>query len=99
MVQPPLHLPVCQFTLPSSHMGSDPMSATITIRDETLSGEPLHEWVLELLSERLIVRELIRSRVYQEVQDHNVSKAQTFRGLVKPEGAEAALNDPRARRP
>jgi hypothetical protein len=74
------------------------MSATVTVRDETLSGEPLHEWVLELLSERVTVRELVRSRVYQEVQDHNARRAQTFRGLVKPEGAEAALNDPRARK-
>jgi len=71
------------------------MSA-VTVRDESLSGEPLHEWVLELLSERVTVRELIRSRVYQEVQDHNARRAQTFRGLVRPEGQEAALNGPRA---
>ena len=41
---------------------------------------------------------MIRSRVYQEVQDHNARRAQTFRGLVKPEGAEAALNDPALQR-
>jgi hypothetical protein len=54
--------------------------------------------VLELLSERVTVRELIRSRVYQEVQDHNARRAQTFRGLVRPEGQEAALSGPRATR-
>jgi hypothetical protein len=73
------------------------MSATVTVLDQTLSGEPLHEWALELLSERLTIRELIRGRVYQEVRDHNARKSLSFRGLVRPEGAEAALNDPRAR--
>ena len=72
------------------------MPATVTVRDETLSGEPLHEWALELLAERVTVRELIRSRVYQEVQDHNARKALSFRGLVKPEGAEAELRNQEA---
>lgn len=47
------------------------MSATLTIRDENLAGQSLREWKLEVLTERLTIRELIRSRVYQEVQDYN----------------------------
>jgi hypothetical protein len=75
------------------------MSATITIRDETLSGESIHEFELELLTERLTVRELIRSRVYQEVQDFNTRRAQVFQGLVQPDEAEATLNGYALRRP
>ena len=35
---------------------------------------------LELLTERLSVRELIRSRVFQEVKDYNARKPEFFRG-------------------
>src|SRR5262245_28501777 len=68
------------------------MSATLTIRDETLGGESLAEWALDVLTERITVRELIRSRIYQEVQDYNRSQPGVFRGLIQPEGAEKALN-------
>jgi hypothetical protein len=73
------------------------MPATLTIRDEALSGEPLHEWVLEVLTERLTIRELFRSRVYQEVQDYNRRRGEQFVGLVPPdEPTEATLNRPKA---
>jgi hypothetical protein len=49
---------------------------------------------VEFPAERLTVRELIRERVYQEVQDHNRRGASApFRGLVRPE-AERVLNGP-----
>jgi len=65
---------------------------TITIRDETLTGEPIAEHPLDLLTERVTVRELIRSRVYQEVQDYNRRQPETFQGLVQPTDAEQTLN-------
>lgn len=68
------------------------MSVTLTIRDETVSGQPLHEWALEVLTERISVRELIRSRVYQEVQDYNRSQPDRFRGLIQPSETEQTLN-------
>jgi hypothetical protein len=68
------------------------MSAMLTIRDETLIGEPLHEWALEVAAEKITIRELIRSRVYQEVQDYNVKQGQVYHGLVQPEDAEKTLN-------
>jgi hypothetical protein len=68
------------------------MPATLTIRDETTAGEISHESVLEFLTERITIRELIRSRVYQEVQDYNVKQPQVFRGLVQPSDAEKTLN-------
>ena len=68
------------------------MPTTLTIRDETTSGKITNELTLELLTERISVRELIRSRVYQEVKDYNVRQPEQFRGLVKPTGAEETLN-------
>lgn len=68
------------------------MPATLTIRDETTAGKTLREWKLEVLTERLSVRELIRSRVYQEVQDYNRALPEHFRGLVQPTDAEQTLN-------
>ena len=64
----------------------------LTIRDETASGSVTNELTLDVLSEAITVRELIRSRVYQEVQDYNLRQRQggdpSFRGLVTPGGAE-----------
>jgi hypothetical protein len=75
------------------------MSTTLTIRDESLSGDTLREWALEVTSERMTVRELIRGRVYQEVQDYNVQRGQIFTGLVQPEEAEKTLNGWKLRKP
>ena len=47
---------------------------------------------MEVLTERITVRELIRSRVYQEVQDYNRRQPQEYRGLVQPTDAERTLN-------
>ncbi|MBI3467989.1 MAG: hypothetical protein HY000_33700 [Planctomycetes bacterium] len=68
------------------------MTATLTIRDETTAGQTLGEWALEVLTDRITVRELIRSRVYQEVQDYNLKQPEVFRGLVQPTDAEQTLN-------
>ena len=65
---------------------------TVTVRDETIAGQNIAEHPLELLSERLTVRELIRSRVYQEVQDYNRRRPESFNGLVRPTDAEQTLN-------
>jgi hypothetical protein len=75
------------------------MTGTLTIRDETLGGGPLRSWALEVLTERLTVRELIRSRVYQEVQDYNTRCGDVFHGLVRPEEAEKTLNGWKLKRP
>jgi hypothetical protein len=74
------------------------MPTTLAVRDETPAGGTLHELSLEFLTETITVRELIRSRVYQEVQDYNIKQRMTgpYRGLVQPEGYESALNGPRA---
>jgi hypothetical protein len=74
------------------------MSATLTIRDATLSGETLNEWSLDFLSERITLKELIRGRVYQEVQDHNLRRPPRFQGLIQPADDERALNGPKPAR-
>lgn len=70
------------------------MTATLTIRDETTGGTEQHRFTLDFPTERITVRELIRERVYQEVQDYNREKSGPFRGLVQPTDAEIALNGP-----
>src|SRR5260370_26589036 len=75
------------------------MPTTLLIRDETLGGEAQQGWSLDLLTERISVRELIRSRVYQEVQDYNLKQGQVFHGLVQPEEAEKTLNGWKLKKP
>lgn len=75
------------------------MSTTVSIRDETVAGPSGPDWSLEVLTERITVRELIRSRVYQEVQDFNVKQPERFRGLVQPTEAEMTLNGCQKRTP
>lgn len=74
--------------------------ATITIRDESTGlGHEDRVFTLEMPSESMTVRELIRERVYQEVDDYNraareMAEMPRFQGLVQPESHEAALNEP-----
>ncbi len=73
------------------------MSISVTIRDETMAGHVLCERPLAFPSERITVRELIRERVYQEVDDFNRSQGEpVFRGLIQPTDAERFLNGDRA---
>ena len=69
---------------------------TLQIQDQTVTGQTTHRLTLDILTERITVRELIRSRVYQEVQDYNLRQrtdaATPYRGLVTPSDAERALN-------
>src|SRR5215469_2271029 len=68
------------------------MPTTLTIHDETTSGGKTNTFTLDCLTETLTVRELIRARIYQEVQDYNLKEPEYFRGLVEPTNAEKVLN-------
>ena len=68
------------------------MPAVLTVRDETTAGSESNPFTLEFPTERITVRQLIRERVYQEVQDYNRERSGAFRGLVQPTEAEVALN-------
>jgi hypothetical protein len=68
------------------------MPTSLTIHDETTSGEKTNTFTLACLTETITVQELIRARIYQEVQDYNQKEPEYFRGLVEPTGAERVLN-------
>ncbi len=72
------------------------MPDVITLYDETLWGEKTPALRLSLLSSRITLRELIRRRIYEEVQEHNAAPHLPFRGLVTPTPAERALNGEKA---
>jgi len=68
------------------------MATTLTIHDETTSGQKTNTFMIDCLTERLTVRDLIKARIYQEVQDYNLKQPEYFRGLVEPTQAERVLN-------
>ncbi|MGV3724238.1 MAG: hypothetical protein ACO1SX_25365, partial [Actinomycetota bacterium] len=68
------------------------MAATLTIYDETTAGARSEGLRLDFLTARITVRELIRKRVYEEVQEYNLHEPEYFRGLVQPTDAERVLN-------
>src|SRR3712207_3766540 len=68
------------------------MAATLTIFDQTTSGEKTHSRTLDFPTARITARELIRKRVYEEVQEYNMRDPEYFRGLVQPTDAERVLN-------
>ena len=72
---------------------------TLTVQDETTSGQVLQALELQLAAERLSVRDLIAARVHQEVGEHNARRVLTpFKGLVQPTDEEARLNGRRGPR-
>ena len=85
-------------------MGGPALATTVTVRDETTLGQRTNELTLEFLTERVTVRELIRSRIYQEVTEYNAAQSGYFRGLVQPSapdptaGGTAGDSRPRERR-
>ena len=69
------------------------MSIIVTVNDESTAGEITHSIDLSFLNEEITVRELIRSRVFQEVKDFIAADSgAVWRGLVKPTEAEAVAN-------
>jgi hypothetical protein len=75
------------------------VATTVTVRDETTLGETTGELTLEFLTERVTAREVIRSRVYQEVTEYNARQAGLFHGLVQPRDAERTREGFRLRNP
>ena len=65
---------------------------TIQIWDETIPGKRSHSGPVTLEAGPLTVREMIRSRVQQEVWRYNQSLPELFQGLIQPEASEQVLN-------
>lgn len=78
------------------------MRSIITILDRTsasLRGAPEQTLTLVCPQPYLTVRELLRLRVWQEVENYNQKQGETFTGLVQPGEAERTLNGYKMRRP
>ena len=73
------------------------MGFTLTVRDQT-GARQTSEVTLPDLSDRITLRELIRTRVREEVAKVNAAPEKEFRTLVQPTEAESALNGFRLRR-
>jgi hypothetical protein len=77
------------------------VAVTVTIRDQTGAGRVASETTIEGVSERTTLRDLIATRVRDEVARYNAGPTDLFRGLVMPEGASPAAGGyamPRRRR-
>lgn len=75
------------------------MANRLNIHDTNTLGEDGPVLVLDFLTEHITVRELIRSRVYQEVKDFNTQQPEFFQGLVQPTETERTLNGYKLRKP
>ena len=75
------------------------MANRLNIRDTNTLGDDGPILVLDFLTETITVRELIRSRVYQEVKDFNTQQPEFFKGLVQPTETEQTLNGYKLRKP
>src|SRR3954451_15198503 len=73
-------------------------AVSVTVRDERSPGHASGE--LELtLDQRTTLRDLIRTRVREEVARYNSSPGERFNGLVRPTAAEEVANGYRLREP
>jgi hypothetical protein len=75
----------------------------ITINDETVSGAKSQTLELDITAGTITLRELIASRVEEEVRRYNAQKRETqdppiFHGLVQPSDSEQILNGYRMRK-
>ena len=70
------------------------MLTSLKISDLTTAsiGKPEHTFTVHVSGETITVRELIRTRVFQEVEEYNSKTPETFRMLVQPGEAERTLN-------
>lgn len=68
------------------------MPTLIRLYDETTTGDAIACGELQLSSDRITARDLIRQRVQQEVTAYNEDLPEYFRGLVQPTASEQLLN-------
>ena len=73
------------------------MPVTIQISDEVIPGQRSAPSAMTVQQAESTARELIRSRVQQEVERYNQSLPEVFCGLVQPEESEQILNGFRMR--
>ena len=72
---------------------------TLRIRDERAPGRETRSFELPDVPARITLRDLVRTRVREEVAAYNSRPGDRFNGLVRPRGAEEDLNGYRMREP
>lgn len=75
------------------------MGVTVTVRDETRPGSVTSTLTLEDIPAAITLRDLIRTRVREEVARANAAPGREVRTLVEPVEAERTLNGYRLREP
>ena len=75
------------------------MTKAITISDQSPSGKSVGSIFLTGISDRSTLRDLIRTRVREEVAAYNLKPPKKFHGLVMPEGGEVGKNEFVMKRP
>jgi len=66
--------------------------AAMTITDESAAGQVRNSWLLSGLPDQVSVREIIRTRVREEVARFNLDDRAVFSGLVQPTETEIVAN-------
>jgi hypothetical protein len=74
------------------------VAVTLTVRDQT-GARRTAELTLPEIPDRISLRDLIRTRVREEVALVNAAPEREFRTLVQPTDSEVSLNGYRLRRP
>lgn len=67
-------------------------SKLLTIKDESATGKIINTLELSIQNEIVTVREIIKHRVFAEVEKYNQQASEYFHGLIQPSGAEQTLN-------
>lgn len=67
-------------------------SALLRIVDQTLSGQPLGETLIEFEKNSVSLKDIIKTRVEMEVNKYNEKMTEYYNGLVQPLEAEKTLN-------
>ena len=67
-------------------------AVTLTLRDENFSGKVMREIPVSFQSEVVTIREIIETRVRQEVNNYNSKQPEYYNGLIEPSEAEKTIN-------
>ena len=68
------------------------MPITVTITDQSGAGRVGSTTTLDGISSEITLRDLVRTRVREEVARYNAGPVPVFTGLVMPEGAEPSTD-------
>lgn len=64
----------------------------ILVNDDTIGGVTKNSFVIEINEQKASVQELIKMRIFNEVENFNEKLPEYFRSLVQPTEAEVTLN-------